>query len=362
MAVERLAQLSRAHPGLEGRVRLQEGDITRPGLGLGLSPGELAKVSEVFHLAAVYDLSVGRDLAEAVNVEGTRNVLELARRSPHLTRLQYVSTCYVGGDTAGWFTEAQLERGQAFNNHYEETKYRAEVEVRRAMADGLPGTIYRPAVVVGDSRTGETQKFDGPYFVIRWILKQTRVALMPVAGNPAAHRLNVVPRDFVIRAMDHLSALPGSVGKTYHLADPDPPTVDELITAIGRVTGRRILRIPLPEAVAVGSLRWIPGLSRFMGIPADAVPYFTHPTLYDMQNTLADLDGTGITIPSLLDILPVLVEFVKATRRLDRTPWCSGGPRRERCQPSTLDSAGAPWGSGGSSRSQSRTVRRIRSA
>jgi len=312
VAAERLDQLCLEHPDLADRVSLREGDITRSGLGLDLSPGELAMVSEVFHLAAVYDLSVARSLAETVNVGGTRNVLEVARQAPNLKRFQYVSTCYVGGDTSGWFTEVQLERGQAFNNHYEETKYRAEVEVRQAMASGLPGTIYRPSVVVGDSRTGETQKFDGPYFVIRWILKQSRIAVLPVAGNPAAHRLNVVPRDFVIRAMAHLSALPGSLGKTYHLADPDPPTVDQLITAIGEVTGRRIVRVPLPETVAVGALRWVPGLSRFMGIPADAVPYFTHPTLYDMQNSQADLEGAGIPIPSLLDILPVLVDYVKA--------------------------------------------------
>ena len=108
-----------------------------------------------------------RDVAVRVNVDGTRNVLEALERSPLLTRLHYFSTCYVSGRHPGPFGEDDLEVGAPFNNYYEETKNLAETEVRRHMSAGMPATIYRPSIVVGDSRTGETQKFDGPYFVMQ---------------------------------------------------------------------------------------------------------------------------------------------------------------------------------------------------
>ena len=95
-------------------------------------------------------------------------------------RFHYVSTCYVSGRYSGVFGEEDLEKGQTFNNFYEETKYHAEVEVQKRMKNGFPATVYRPAIVVGDSHTGATQKFDGPYYVIRWLLKQPYVAIMPM--------------------------------------------------------------------------------------------------------------------------------------------------------------------------------------
>jgi len=118
-----------------------------------------------------------------VNVEGTRHMLDFADGCSSLRRFQYVSTCYVSGRYAGIFRETDLSKGQTFNNFYEETKYLAEVEVQEQMRQGLPATIYRPAIVVGDSRTGDTQKYDGPYFAIRWLLRQPGIAIMPVVGD-----------------------------------------------------------------------------------------------------------------------------------------------------------------------------------
>jgi len=100
------------------------------------------------------------------------------------------------------------------------------------MRGGLPATIYRPSVVVGDSKTGATQKFDGPYFVMRWLLRQPRVAVLPVLLHSQRYRFNVVPRDFIIAAIERLSASPQSAGKVYQLADPDPMTVDETIERV----------------------------------------------------------------------------------------------------------------------------------
>jgi thioester reductase-like protein len=232
LAAARVEELEERHPRLRGRIRLVEGDIARPRLGIGDATANLGDVVEIFHLAAVYDLSVPKDLAHRVNVLGTRHLLDFAGDCPRLQRFQYVSTCYVSGRYAGIFRESDLDRGQGFHNFYEETKFLAEVDVQKRMHDGLPATIYRPAIVVGDSATGMTQKYDGPYFIIRWILRQRGIALMPVVGDPTAHRVNVVPRDFVVNAITHLARLDASRGNVYQLADPEPLTVAEMIDAI----------------------------------------------------------------------------------------------------------------------------------
>jgi thioester reductase-like protein len=294
-----------------GAVTLVEGDVTRPGLGLA-EPAALARsVVEIFHLAAVYDLSVRRDLALAVNVEGTKNVLDFARRAERLGRLQYVSTCYVSGRHGGLFREDDLELGQAFHNAYEETKYLAEIEVRRAMADGLPATIYRPAIVVGDSATGETQKYDGPYFILRFLLKQPTLAVLPVPGDPHRTYANFVPRDFVIAAIDALSTAAEAAGRCYQLADPEPPTVAQVLKLFSDATGRIIVHLPATVKLAKAAIVHVPGVARLTEIPADAVDYFVHPARYDTTHATRDLAALGIRCPKLADYLPVLVDFMK---------------------------------------------------
>jgi nucleoside-diphosphate-sugar epimerase len=295
----------RAAP-LGDRVRIVEGDITSP---LRL---DVDDVTEVFHLAAVYDLSVKRDLGMRVNVDGTRNVLDFAGSQRSLERVHYISTCYVSGRYDGTFFEGDLNLGQTFSNHYEETKYLAEVEVQRRMRAGLPATIYRPSVVVGDSATGATQKYDGPYFVMQWILRQPRVAFLPTTGGTKRYRFNVVPRDFIIRAIDYLSAQPHSLGKVYHLADPDPMTIDETIKTIAAATQHTVIRVPLTRSIAKAALKYVPGVYQLMRIPAAAVDYFNHPTAYDTTNTRAALVGSGIDVPRLRDYIANLVAFVRA--------------------------------------------------
>jgi thioester reductase-like protein len=301
-----------AKGGLGGRLELVTGDITLADLGLE-NPATLARdVSEIFHLAAVYDLSVKRESAMKINVLGTRNVLDFAARCPKLRRLQYVSTCYVSGRYAGIYREDDMVRGQEFNNFYEETKYLAEVEVRERMKAGMPVTIYRPAVVTGDSRSGETQKYDGPYYVIRWLLKQPTVAVLPVPGDPKRTRINLVPRDFVIDAIAALSEWKGAAGQSYQLADPDPPTIDDAITLMGKATGRVIVRVPMPLHVAKSAIEYVPGVYQLLGIPASAVDYFIHPTFYDTTHADRDLAALGIHCPKLADYMPHLVEFMRA--------------------------------------------------
>jgi len=320
LARSRLEQIEGVHPDLCGRIELTAGDITEADLGLDDAPRLREQISEVFHLAAVYDLGAPLELAMQVNVAGTQNVLNFAGESPRLRRLQYVSTCYVSGRHAGVFSEDDLEKGQSFNNCYEETKYLAEVEVQASMRDGLPATIYRPAIIVGDSRTGETQKYDGPYCAIRWLLRQPFVAVMPVVGKPSATRVNLVPRDFVVDAVSYLSGLDTSTGKVYQLADPDPLTVNELLDVVGRATRRKVVRIPLPRAVAKFAINYVPGVYRLMQIPSPAIDYFVHPTRYSCDNTLADLEGSGVKVPAVPTYVERLVGFVRRHPNIGSDP------------------------------------------
>jgi nucleoside-diphosphate-sugar epimerase len=280
---------------LGDRVRFLEGDITSP---IAFSPNDIA---EIYHLAAIYDLSVSRELGMRVNVEGTRRVLDFAERCASLQRLHYISTCYVSGRHDGVFREDDLAVGQSFNNYYEETKFLAEVEVRKRTQ--LPSTIYRPSVIVGDSRTGATQKYDGPYYVLRWILRQPRISILPVVGRTKKYRFNVVPRDFIVDAIDFLTA--HGKAKCYQLADPNPLTVDEIIRTFANATNHKIIRVPLPMAMAKFG-------APMLRIPRAAVNYFTQPTTYDTTNAQRDLDRSAIVVPRFSDYAPRLVEFVRA--------------------------------------------------
>lgn len=313
-AEARIREIEAQGDGRQGRIVFVEGDITHPRLGLDSETYAALqeRTQEVYHLAAVYDLGVGRDLALRVNVEGTRHMLGFAGEVPSLRRFQYVSTCYVSGRHPGVFHETDLALGQTFNNHYEETKYLAEVDVQRAMAGGLPATIYRPAIVVGDSRTGATQKYDGPYSLIQWMLRWPRTVPMPVVGDPARTEVNVVPRDFVVDALDALSALDASAGRVYHLADPRPLTVEELIRVLGRTTERRPVQVPLPERLASGALEHVPGLAAWAGIEPETLAYFTHPTRYATDHATRDLEGTGVACPPFASYADRLVGFVRA--------------------------------------------------
>ena len=191
------------------RIQVLSGDITdrRRGLEDGDYDRLTAEVTRVFHLAALYDLAVPVELAQRVNVDGTGNVLEFCIATAALERLAYVSTAYVAGRRKGVVYEHELIMGQEFKNHYESTKFQAEVWVREAM-DRVPTTIVRPAIVVGDSRTGETQKFDGPYYLLRAISQAERAGgSIPQFGRLEA-AFNVVPIDYVVAAIAAAAAEP----------------------------------------------------------------------------------------------------------------------------------------------------------
>lgn len=310
-ARQRLQELERSDPHVSGRVELVTGDITAPGLGVDRQVAQrLRRVTEVWHLAAVYDLAVPPETARRVNVEGTARVLEHCQGLTKLHRLQYVSTCYVSGEYSGVFSEDSLDEGQSFRNHYEETKFEAEVLVRKAMADELPATVYRPGIVVGDSRTGETQKYDGPYFLAGFLRRQAPVAVVPRVAPIDTVTMSLVPRDFVVDAMDELSVLDRSRGRTYALTSPTPPTIRQLVETFARHLGRRVVWLPLPLGVSRAVVGSVPGMERLLGLPAEALDYLASPTHYSTANTTADLADTGLRCPRFEEYADTLLDFM----------------------------------------------------
>ena len=295
--------------------RLAEGDITREDLGLSASDLEEARREStvVFHLAAVYDLGVARDVAERVNVEGTRNVNAFAKSVRNLRRYHYVSTCYVAGRRTGVILEGELRHGAGFRNNYEETKYLAELEVD-ALKSELPVTIHRPAVVCGDSRTGETAKYDGVYYLINYIRLFPAALSLANIGNRDV-RLNVVPVDFVVEAMAALARDELSAGQTVQLADPAPLTTEELFDVISRNLAGRVSLFTVPAPVVRASLN-VPLNEKVTGLPRVGVPYFFLKQTYDTARAAALLAPHGVACPRFPDYAAALIDFVERNPKL----------------------------------------------
>ena len=294
--------------GLTDRATVLPGDITAPDLGLGAQYDAVAeRITMACHLAAVYDLSVPRNVGWRVNVEGTRHVLDLLAQSPHLARFGYVSTAYVSGRRTGTLYEDELVHNAGFKNFYEETKYHAEVLVQDRM-DEIPTMIFRPGIVVGDSETGETDKFDGPYFVLRALRRLPRYTLMTRIGA-GTEPVNLVPVDFVIAALTHLLGQDAHTGTVFHLTDPAPLTTQAILELFSRLLGKRVAYVSVPPGVARALMST--GVGRVLGIAPELVDYFDHPSRYDNANTQAALAGTGITCPSLPEYAPKMVEYMQ---------------------------------------------------
>jgi thioester reductase-like protein len=311
----RMADAARAAASELGaeRIEVVEGDIAERRLGLEDETWDRlrAETTSAFHLAAIYNLAVPLEIAQRVNVDGTGNVLELCAGAERLERLNYVSTAYVAGVRKGVVYEHELVLGQEFKNHYESTKFQAEVWVRGEM-DSVPTTIYRPAIVVGDSRTGATQKFDGPYYMLRVIsFCERRGAPIPQFGRSAAP-FNVVPVEFVVDALVAGSRAPAAVGQTLHLVDPEPVTAAELLTLLAREYARRepAYRVP-PKLVEAGlRLRFVRDM--FAGAPREAIRYLNHPVRFDTRRAGDLLASQGLRCPRFAEYVGPMVEFFRA--------------------------------------------------
>jgi len=294
------------------RIEVIAGDIAERRLGLDDADyGRLlAEVDTVDHLAAIYDLAVPSEIAQQVNVEGTGNVLDFCRDAEGLTRLNYVSTAYVAGDRTGVAYEHELNLGQGFKNHYESTKFQAEVWVRE-LIDRIPTTIYRPAIVVGDSRTGETQKFDGPYYALRFIAASAE-RRMPIANiGRGTTPFNVVPVDFIVDAMIELGELDAAVGETVHLCDPEPLSASGMVTLLAELYAHRKPAYRVSPRGVTAALRLAPVRELYGGTPAESIRYMNHPVRYDTRRATELLGASGLRCPRFPEYAPAMVEFFR---------------------------------------------------
>ena len=294
---------------------LVEGDITRE--NLGISEKDLAvvqsEITDVYHLAAVYDLAVEKDLAYRVNVEGTRNVNEFVKTLPNLRRYNYVSTCYVSGNRKGVIYETELEHDAGFRNFYEETKYEAELEVEKLKAE-FPVTIFRPSVVVGDSQSGETAKYDGIYYLIHYLRKAPKLLRFVNVGNKNV-KVNLVPVDFVVESIAVLAKDENAVGKTIALADPNPLTTEQVFDAIAdAMTGKKSIIKPPPSLVEKSLM--LPFSPSVSGLPHSSVPYFFVPQTYDTSVADKLLSMHNIACPNFQSYVKNMLKFVEKYPKL----------------------------------------------
>ena len=295
---------------------LVESDITEPNLGISEEDFDivLQETTDVYHLAAVYDLAVEKELAYRVNARGTRNVNDFVKKLPNLRRYNYVSTCYVAGKREGAILETELEHNAGFRNFYEETKYLAELKVEK-LKEEFPVTIFRPSVVVGDSETGETAKYDGIYYLILYLRKFPALLRFVNVGNKNV-KLNLVPVDFVVKGIAALARDENAVGKTVALADPNPLTTEELFEAIAEaMTGKKSVVKPPPKLV-----EWslsLPVSPPITGLPLAGVPYFFISQTYDMSIANELLSAHNITCPNFRSYVKNLLRFVEKHPKLD---------------------------------------------
>jgi NAD(P)-dependent dehydrogenase (short-subunit alcohol dehydrogenase family) len=305
------AQVGRLDPtGL--RLQALSGDLTEPGLGLSEADRARLRGTHVFHLGAVYDLTAPAEETERTNVTGTRNLVGLANEVGAAC-LHLVSSIAVAGRFKGVFTEAMFDEGQDLDHPYYRTKHESERIVREEAT--VPWRIYRPGLVIGSSETGEADRVDGPYYAFK-LIQQMRDAFpqwVPFIG-PEGGPFNLVPVDFVARAIDHIAHVDGLDGQAFHIVDPAPLSLGDTLNVFCRAAhapefalriDRRMARMLPGGFAAMGSL---PAVKRMreqalarLGIPDAAFTYMDYPATFDATGAQAALEGSGITVPPLHD-------------------------------------------------------------
>ncbi|MEZ0469961.1 SDR family oxidoreductase [Luteimonas salinilitoris] len=297
------------------RVVPVSGDMTAPKCGLGAAQvrGLKGKVKHFFHLAAIYDLTAGAEAQQAANVEGTRHALDLAA-ALEAGCFHHASSIAAAGLYPGIFREDMFDEAEGLDDPYLHTKHESERLVRDETR--LKWRIYRPGMVVGHSQTGEIDKIDGPYYFFTFIkkLRQMLPPWMPTLGIEGG-RINIVPVDFVADAMDHIAHKPRLDGHTFHLTDPEPMRVGEVLNAFCRaghapemtmrIDARMFAFVPSGIRAAVGNLppvrRLVGTLLRDFRIPKDVLKFITYPTRFDSREAERALKGSGIAVPRLDD-------------------------------------------------------------
>lgn len=299
-----------------GRVQLLEGDPSA--MDLGLSGAEFsslaAEVDRIHHLTPVTYFAAERKAAERANGAGTREILELASACRSLRMLVFHSSAHVSGDRTGLVLEEELEKGQQFRNPAEETLARAERRMRQAMAK-LPICVVRPTMIVGDSRTGEVDRHDGPYFLFLLIVTSPPDLPLPMPGRLDTV-LHIVPVDYVVRAARTIGLSARAAGRTFHVGDPAPLTVRRVFELVAAAGGRRARALPgfLPANLTKALLR-TPVLDRLAKSPRAFLETVATPVTYGFANTTEVLADTDVRCPPFESYVESMVEHVQSWLR-----------------------------------------------
>jgi NAD(P)-dependent dehydrogenase (short-subunit alcohol dehydrogenase family) len=291
------------------------GDLTTKKLGVSADDAKKLKgqIDHFYHLAAVYDLKADEDSQVRVNVEGTRNAVELAK-AVDAKHFHLVSSIAAAGLYEGVFREDMFDEAENLEHPYFMTKHESEKIVRKECK--VPWSVYRPALVVGDSRTGEMDKIDGPYYLFKLIqrMRQILPPWFPSVGLEGG-RINIVPVDFVVAAIDHISHHHHASGKCYHLVDPMGYRVGDVLDIFSRAAHAPKMNLFVnaalfgfvPKGVKKSLMALAPvrrirnAVMKDLGLPEDFLQFINYPTRFDRRETDAALKGSGIECPNLHD-------------------------------------------------------------
>ncbi|HXH80798.1 SDR family oxidoreductase [Nocardioides sp.] len=299
------------------------GDLGQDGLGVDPTwvKAQRGRIDHFFHLAAIYDMTADAAANDAMNVEGTRHALDLAEQVG-AGCFHHASSVAVAGDFRGAFDETMFAEGQHLPSPYHRTKYESEALVRDEAT--VPWRVYRPAIVVGHSETGAMDKVDGPYYLfpLLKLLRDSLPAWLPLVGVDLGDT-NVVPVDYVAKAMDHLAHLPGRDGEAFHLVNPEPQPVVDTLNLFCAAAGAPRFATPIDRRVArMGPLALVPHALRpsamvgalvrsapvqllldqtigRAGIPAEVLGHTSFAAVFDSRRTAKALAGSGIAVPDL---------------------------------------------------------------
>ncbi|MBL0730229.1 SDR family oxidoreductase [Piscinibacter sp. HJYY11] len=300
----------------EGRAVPVYGDLTAKKLGVSADVIKKLKghIDHVYHLAAVYDLKADEEAQVQVNIDGTRNLVEFAK-AIDAGHLHHVSSIAAAGLYEGVFREDMFDEAENLDHPYFMTKHESEKIVRTESK--VPWTVYRPALVVGDSQTGEMDKIDGPYYFFKLIqrMRQLLPPWMPSIGLEGG-RINIVPVDFVVSALDHISHSKAELDKKcFHLVDPEGYRVGDVLDTFSKAAHAPKMNLFInaallgfiPKGVKKGLMAIAPvrrvrnAVMKDLGLPEDIFTFINYPTRFDCRDTLAALKGSGIACPKLPD-------------------------------------------------------------
>jgi len=307
----------------EGRVKAVVGDLTSPDLGIDAKTMKSLKgnIDHFFHLAAVYDMGADEEAQQATNIEGTRSAVSAAEAMAAKC-FHHVSSIAAAGLFKGTFREDMFAEAEKLDHPYLKTKHESEKVVRDSCK--VPFRIYRPGMVIGHSETGEMDKVDGPYYFFK-LIQKVRHALpqwVPTIGVEGGY-LNIVPVDFVVNALDHIAHLEGEDGNCFHLVDPNPRKVGEILNIFAEAghAPRMAMRIDsrmfgfIPPFIRQ-SLKNLPPVKRLtsavlddLGIPPSVLSFINYPTKFDARETERVLKGTGVEVPRLEDYAATIWDF-----------------------------------------------------